>query len=238
MKRRNDMKRLICVLCVFGLFGCATGIEPRTDVKTFPGQQYPKPVVLSAVQLGDEAPTLVVGTKYHFRQGNAITKQWINISWLVKDRIVWQGKEGYIIDTSGGMGANFMIWDTSLNAMATTDAQGKPTAAYDPCMRLFVFPLKVGATYNVTYDFYNAGKKHSGIADTIKVEGKETVRVPAGTYNAFVVKRMATKITEYHYYAPMVGFPVKWQWSQAIDHPNGPGEYVTELVKIEKEATK
>ncbi len=229
-------KRILMVVVLFALAACSS-VE-TSGVKTFPNQPYPKPVVLSAVQLGDEAPALVIGTKYHFRQGNAITKQWINISWVVKDRVTWQGKEGYIIDTSGGMGTNFMIWDRFLNSMAVVDGQGKTITAFDPCMKLFIFPMKIGVAHTITYDFYNGGKKYSGVSDTVRVESKETVKVPAGTYNAFMIKREAQKMTEYHYYAPMVGFPVKWQWSQAVDHPNGPGEYVTELVKIEKEASK
>ena len=223
--------KMIKALLIFGsilVFGCAT-----VDNKPVAPMPTVKPVVLSSVQLGEEAPAIKPGTKFIFRQGNVITKQWTTVAWEFKEKFMWQGKEAYLIDTTGGQGGQYMIWDQSLNILATADSQGKVVNAFDPCVKLFNFPMKVGMTYAANYDYWTAGKKMGSISEQVKIERKETVNVPAGAWNVFVVRREATKVVEYHYYAPMLGFPVKWIWSQAVDHPNGAGEFVTELVKIE-----
>lgn len=230
------MKKLGLVLVLVFLFGCASDpVKPDAPVVK-PNQQIVRqPVILTPIQLGEKEPDLKVGTKITLRQGNAITKQWNIMVWVVKPGVTWQGKNAYLIDTSGGQGIQYMIWDRYLNIMATVDGQGKVINAFDPCVKLFAFPMKVGASYQAVYDYWAGGKKVAGISDQLKVEGKETVQVPAGLYEVFVIKRSATQLTEYHYYSPMLGFPVKWRWTQLIDHPNGPGEFVTELVKIEME---
>lgn len=223
------MKGLLILVCVL-IFGCAT------DDKLMKPQTLPtvaKPVVLTPTQIGEEAPAIKPGTKFTFRQGNVITKQWNTVVWEFREQFMWQGREAYLIDTTGGQGGQFMIWDRFLNMMATADSQGKVISAFEPCVKLFTFPMKVGLTYTATYDYWTAGKKMGSISEQIKIDAKEVVRVPAGSYNAFIIKREATKVIEYHYYAPMLGFPVKWVWSQAVDHPNGAGEFVTELVKVE-----
>jgi hypothetical protein len=222
------------------VIGCATE-QPMTrsqkpDIKTYPNQPYPKKeITLNPVQLGEQPPELIVGTRYILRQGNVITKQWTTMAWLVKDKFQWQGKNAYLIDISGGQNLSYIIWDRDLNILATTDGNGKVVTAFEPCVKLFTFPLKVGTTSTITYDYWIGGKKMTGITEQIKVDGKESVSVPAGTYETIIVKRSNSQLTELHYYAPMVGFPVKWRWTQGFDHPNGPGEFAIELVKIEKD---
>lgn len=236
------MLRMLTVLSLILmlLIGCATEqattkSQKPADIKLYPNQPLPKKeIVLTSVQLGEQPPELSIGTKYTLRQSNVITKQWTTMVWLIKDKFEWQGKTAYLIDISGGQGLSYIIWDRNLNIMATTDGNGKVTSAFEPCVKLFTFPLKVGSVNTITYDCLIGGKKMTGITEQIKVDGKETVSVPAGLYEAIVIRRSNSQLTELHYYAPMVGFPVKWRWTQGFDHPNGPAEYAIELVKIEK----
>ncbi len=237
MKR---LSMLLVLVCLF-VFGCST-VQERPSVTTHPNKPYPKNLapsaMLSPIELGEKAPDLSLGTKYTFRQGNVITKQWTMLTWTIKDRLTWQGKDAYLIDTAVGLdgqGAHqYIIWDRNLNMMAVTDINGKLINAFDPCIKLFSFPMKVGSSYGFVYDYWNGGKKTVGLTEKVEVTNKELVSVPAGLYDSFVIKRVTGTIIESHYYAPTLGFPVKWRWTQGLDHQN-PGEFATELVKVEKE---
>ena len=228
------MRKLFVVVLLFVCIGCAENeiVKPTIPITKSTGIT-PKPVVLSPQQLGEIPPVLSLGTKIVFRQGNIINKQWTTLAWVIKDTVTWQGKQGYLIDTSGGQGQSYMIWDTNLNIMASLDGSGKVITAFNPCIKLFSFPMKVGNGYSYGYDYWADGKKVS-LSEQVKVEGRELVSVPAGKFDVFVVKRSTVMITEKYYYSPQLGFPVKWEWSQAFEHPQGPGEFIVELVKFDK----
>lgn len=228
------MKKLFVVVFMFVCIGCATDQEIVKQQPTYkPTGIAPKPVILSPQQSGEIPPILSPGTKVTFRQGNVVTKQWVTLSWVVKDSIKWQGKNAYLIDMTGGQGQSFILWDTNLNLVATIDSHGKVLTAFEPCVKIFSFPLKVGNGYSYGYEYWSGGKKAT-VTEQVKVESKELISTPAGKYDVFVIKRNAPLMTERHFYSPHLGFPVRWEWSQAYEHPQGPGEFVVELIKFEK----
>ena len=110
---------------------------------------------------------------------------------------------------------------------------GKAISIATPSIKTYTWPLKIGTSYDIKYEYSSAGKKASS-QDQISVESMANINVPAGSYSTFVLKRISTGTTEKIFYSPTVGFPVKWQWSQGIDHPQGPGEFIVELVMVGK----
>jgi hypothetical protein len=230
------MKLIIITCLTFVLFsGCAAQEEMIRPSEHTPDSIYSSPKIISTsrVPIGETPPVLVVGTKYTFRQANAINKNWSQLTWVIKDIAEWQGSKCYVIDLSGGAGETFIVWDTNLNFMATINKDGKAMNIATPSIKTYSWPLKVGNSYEASYEYWAVGKKAPS-KDQITVENITSTTVPSGTYSTFILKRISTGMTERIFYSPALGFPVKWQWSQSIDHPNGPGEFVVELTKIEK----
>ena len=228
------MKTIIVICLTFVLFSCA--VQDEIVKPTYPSQgiySTPKIITQPQIPMGETPPTLTIGTKFTFRQANAITKNWSNQVWVIKDISEWQGVKCYIIDISSGAGETFILWDTNLNYMATINKDGKAISLATPLIKTYTWPLKIGSAYNTIYDYISAGKKVSS-QDQVTIENMITINVPLGTYSTFILKRISNVMVEKIYYSPAVGFPIKWQWSQAIDHPQGPGEFIVELIKIEK----
>jgi hypothetical protein len=228
-------KSALFILFVFvSLTSCATEeqiVKKDNIVTVLANPSIPKLAQpIKPINAGEFPPSLVLGTRFTFRQGNVVTKNWTAVQWVVKDLIEWQGNRAYVID----IGGSFIIWDMNLNYLATLSGDGKVVSAANPSIRTYLWPLKLGTTYDAVYDYYSGGKKVMTSKDSITIENITDVTVPMGNYSAFVLKRVSTGLVEKIYFSPLVGFPVKWQWSQSMEHSQGPGEFSVELVKIEK----
>jgi hypothetical protein len=93
---------------------------------------------------------------------------------------------------------------------AGTMRQGKVQARMTPPQPWFTWPLESGRHW-IHRGTYEDGSGKSVRSDSFSVVGTETVEVPAGRFNTFkIVRETANRDSDQYWYAPEVGFYVKW----------------------------
>jgi len=95
---------------------------------------------------------------------------------------------------------------------------GTSTITYDPPMDVFGFPLYVGKNWSVTTTetTQSNGYSNSDVKTyTFTCLAKETITVPAGTFEAYKIRQQESGSLDYtiNYYAPEVGCIAKWEQS-------------------------
>lgn len=222
-KGGKNMKKALALLLV-GLFwgllvACAT---------TTPTGREETPGVIA-----ESPPVLVMGSKFVFQETNLVTgKVTSTFTWIVKERKEYEGKPSYWVDTTGGKGENFNVYDLNLNWMAYIKKEVEQTSA-SPCIKEFSWPLRVGKKWNTFYDYWDRsrGSSFRGASEPVKVESYEEVKVPAGTFQTFKIVREARTFKVTFWYAPSVGISVKRQIERTADNPLGYGRILAELIE-------
>lgn len=100
----------------------------------------------------------------------------------------------------------------------------------------FRFPLEVGAEWTARFAWldYVVNPSWSGpVSQQQVVEAKETITVPAGTFEAFKVTTISNFAwTQSHWYAPELGIVIRTDYERYDGNGYGPRKYTTELAEI------
>lgn len=201
------MKKIILLGILLALFGisCATTpISPPTGA------------------VSAEAPTLIVGSKFLFRETDLINKKTETYIWTVQEIRTYEKKPAYWISIAKGQGIDsageeegFLVYDLELNGLARFK-DGEEIRSASPCIRTFSWPLFVGKKWIASYDFFDKERgPFRDMRDFVRVESYEEVKVPAGIFQAFKIKRVGAGNTFIDYYAPSIKMTVKTIRDQA-----------------------
>lgn len=199
--------------------GCAT--TPTPTGKEVPGV------------IAESPPALVTGSKFVFQETNLETgKITTTYTWIVKEIKEYEKKKAYWIDTSGGRGDTFVIYDINLNWRAYIQ-RGEEWESVSPCIQFFSWPLKVGKKWRTSYDYWDKsrGRSWRDQSEPVTVQTYEEIKVPAGTFQAFKIFRDGARLKQTIWYAPSIGIIVKRQTERTSDHYLGYGRWFSELVE-------
>ncbi len=87
--------------------------------------------------VAESPPVLVMGSKFVFQQIDLVTgKITGTYTWVVKENKEYERKMAYWVDTTGGKGENFNVYDMNLNWMAFIKKGEEQTSA-SPCLQEF-----------------------------------------------------------------------------------------------------
>lgn len=140
---------------------------------------------------------------------------------------VYEIKENYVLKEEGPNFIYFLFFTTDLNHSYTTDEKGNITYKNDPPMPDYSWPLTPGKKWSgLIYwkDFKtNTSNTIYHYARAVKVE---TVKVPAGEFEAVKIVRTAGAWTYTYWYSPKVKKHVKW----ITENPHG--TFIHELVSF------
>lgn len=105
----------------------------------------------------------------------------------------------------------------------STSTYGPITSTFSPPLDMFGFPLFIGKTWSVTTTITSQGSGSPSshqITYNFTCLAKETITVPAGTFEAYKIKQQQSPDPYYtlNYYAPKVGFIAK---SESYNYYNG-----------------
>jgi len=172
--------------------------------------------------IAEYPPSLVIGSKFVWQITDPSTGKAYTETWVVREKKKHltergEGKTVYWVETSlKHKGENvFNLYDMELNDVAKFLGGGYKVRTFEPCMKLFKWPLKVGKKWNSAYFFqdYFMGERITPPRYPIAVEivSYEEVKVPAGTFNAFKIswKEYFFFYKETFWYSPSIGFIVK-----------------------------
>lgn len=142
----------------------------------------------------------------------------------------WQGKP---VIAFGAPQAGVALHDTvSFAMLATLHPDGKPVMSFEPAID-YAWPLTVGKTWSSqhTVTMHASGARIPFKRD-FKVEGVETVTVPAGTFKTWKLSwKDNTGETETRWISPELGIAtIKRHVERPATHPQGAGVLDAELL--------
>jgi len=216
------MKKIRFVALLLASFSASTCASIFTDKE-----------VLSVI--AESPPVLVLDSKFVFQETDLDTgKITSTYTWVVKEKKEYEGRLSYWIDTTGGQGENFNIYDTNLNWKAFVVKGKKRTSAF-PCIQELSWPLKVGKNWQTSYDYWDYLKGNSvrNASQLVIVESYEEVKVPAGIFQTFKIVRETIIFKVINWYAPSIGISVKRQIERTTDNPLGYGRFIAELTEYD-----
>jgi hypothetical protein len=102
-------------------------------------------------------------------------------------------------------------------AWAASVTESRVTARAVPPLPWFNWPLQVGRRWEYQGVLEDQQRKDL-VRDSYKVVGVEEVQVPAGTFRAVkIVREAGSSIVDQYWYAPDVGWYVKWVGQRGKD---------------------
>ncbi len=109
----------------------------------------------------------------------------------------------------GGTAQGFLHLTRDLSTVRMLDSGGAELQRFAPHSLGLQFPLAVGKEWRGTCERFDAGKRAGTFAGTFKVVGIESVKVPAGTFQAFRVEGETYEVQQpakrwrfIHWYVP------------------------------------
>ena len=145
-------------------------------------------------------------------------------------RTTWQGKPAVLIE-SPQVPAQVHDMETGAQ-IASLTRDGKPAVTYDPGLG-YRYPFKVDDAWSSTHQVTNhASGKTTPITVIYKVEAYDSITVPAGKFNAYlVVATDSLGETQRVWTAPADGVRVvKRVVERSASHPQGAGRVEGEMV--------
>lgn len=183
--------------------------------------------------IAESPPVLVMGSKFVFQEINLVTGKIVSTyTWIVKEKKEYEKKQAYWIDSSGGLGESFIVYDMNLNWRAFI-LRGEEQESASSCIQYFSWPLKVGRKWRTSYDYWDRlrGRTWRDQSEPVTVESYEEVKVPSGTFRALKIIRSGQRLKVTQWYAPSVGFVVKRETERSADHYLGRSKCSVELVE-------
>ena len=217
---KKALMLLLAVVFLGLLMACATTPTPVSKEEV-PGV------------IAESPPVLVIGSKFVFQETNLVTgKVTGTYTWVVAAKKEYERKQAYWIDTTGGKGENFNVYDMSLNWMAFIK-KGEEQQSASPCLKEFSWPLKVGKGWSTSYDYFDRsrGSTFRGASEPVTIESYEEVKVPAGKFQTFKIVREARTFKVTNWYAPSIGMSVKRQIERTADDRLGYARFLAELIE-------
>lgn len=150
------------------------------------------------------------------------------------ERGSWNGAE--VLAVSGAQGTQ--LWDTNSRLLAILDKAGKPALTWNPPegSHGFRFPLEVGKTWTESSTITMANGKTMPHDNACRVEGREDVTVPAGTFSTYRIDCTSRRgLESVQWYAPGPGLIVKQTQKRTAANPfGGAGTREEQLVSIDR----
>ena len=149
---------------------------------------------------------------------------------MTRGEAVWQGKQ-VVTFTSSATGNQVMaLPDGRWVAILARD--GKPLVTYDPPVG-YVYPLSVGQSWSTKHKMTTA-KGTSEITYSCKVEGREPVAVPAGTFDTLKIVCESPVSRDISWTSVDTGIHPKQELQRLPNHPQGAGTQQNQLMAMKR----
>lgn len=158
------------------------------------------------VDVGFPAPGTVLVFEERSGQGSEAT------AWRVEGEVQYEGGRAYRLTA----GEDEMLFDAGTKGWIATRSGGK-TKAVSPHNGQLSSPLWVGKEWESRYLYERRDGSQSEQRRHWRVEGRETVRVPAGEFDTYRVVSAGKVLTITLWYAPAIDFYVRRTTTGMVD---------------------
>lgn len=159
-------------------------------------------------------PTLRVGDRWVYNCADGFR---LPVTWMESHEVIAVDATGIAVRVTGQGGVNFeRVELLSSPGVVKIGAVYDPdeTRNFEPPMVRFQFPLTPGTQWSQNLRNLNpANQLRSNIGRTVRVGGYETVAVPAGTFNAIVMRTLMSVDDNNPFRWPTSANYVTW-WSE------------------------
>lgn len=144
---------------------------------------------------------------------------------------VWQGQQVVTLANSANGMTVMALPDGKWTAVVGRD--GKPLATWDPPIG-YMYPLSVGQTWSTQHKMTAANGKATDITYSCKVEGRESVTVPAGTFNTLKIVCESPVNRDVSWTIVDQGMHAKQEFQRFAGHPQGAGTQSAQLIALNR----
>ncbi len=196
------------ILFLLTLGFISTGCAGSTNLGSQDGGSLLREDSASDQMGAQRPPSLVVGSKFIYRDTNVSTGRICRVAMVVEEMKEFEKKPAYWIEVRREKERYFDIYDMNLNWIGSF-ANGKELESAEPCIRVFDWPLRVGKKWKSDYMVtdYSGGAHLYRERITVNIRRYEEVRVPAGTFRALKIQAGEETL----WYAPSIGWAIREQ---------------------------
>lgn len=144
---------------------------------------------------------------------------------------VWQGKQAITITNS--VSGNTIMATPEGTWMAIVGRDGKPLMTYDPPIG-YVYPLQVGKTWSTQHKVTLANGNVTNFTFACKVEDREQVTVPAGTFDTLRIVCESPVSRDVSWSIVDLGMHAKQDFTRLAGHPQGAGTQKATLLSVKR----
>lgn len=144
---------------------------------------------------------------------------------------VWQGHQAVTLTNSAHGGTIMATPDGRWMALVTRD--GKPFMTYDPPIG-YLYPLKVGKSWSTQHKVTTANGAVTNITYACKVEDREKVTVPAGTFDTLRIVCESPVSRDVSWSIVDLGMHAKQDFTRFAGHPQGAGTQKATLLSVKR----
>lgn len=176
-----------------------------------------------ASRLQVSRPEWLVGDRFVYRRGGKIRLEY---------RVTGKTEQGYILQEVGTR-MEFALGLDLERLSESIPGQASEQRVFAPSDHVLTWPLWVGKRWSCEYHLRNAGAASVPVLVNYECDARETITVPAGSFDCFRIWRRSRPLIEGNYfdkvsllwYAPGVGYFVR----------RLEGEVVTELESYQRQ---
>jgi hypothetical protein len=143
----------------------------------------------------------------------------------------WQGQQAVTLTNSASGGTIMVTPDGKWMAFVGRD--GKTAATFDPPIG-YVYPLKVGKTWSTQHKMTLANGTVNNMTFACKVEDREKVTVPAGTFDTFRIVCESPVSRDVNWSIVDLGMHAKQEMNRFANHPQGAGTQKATLLSLKR----
>jgi len=144
---------------------------------------------------------------------------------------VWQGLQ-VVTFTNSANGTTVMALPNGKWA-AILARDGKPLVTWDPPIG-YVYPLSIGQSWSTRHKMTSASGSSTDITYSCKVEGRESVTVPAGTFDTMKIVCQSPVQRDISWSIVDHGMHAKQEFQRLANHPQGAGTQQNQLMALNR----
>jgi hypothetical protein len=149
---------------------------------------------------------------------------------VTRGEALWQGKQAVTL-TNSGSGSTIMATPDG-KWMAAVNREGKTLVTWDPPIG-YVYPLKVGQNWTTQHKMTGPNGA-TDITFSCKVEDRERVTVPAGTFDTLRIVCESPVSRDVSWSIVDLGMHAKQEFNRLPNHPQGAGTQKNMLLSVKR----
>ena len=150
---------------------------------------------------------------------------------ITRGESVWQGQQ--VVTLANSVNGSTVLALPTGKWAAILGRDGKPVMTFDPPIG-YIYPLSVGKAWSTQHKVTSANGTVTDLTYSCKVEGRESVTVPAGTFDTLRIVCESPVSRDVSWSIIDHGMHAKQEFQRLAGHPQGAGTQSAQLMVLNR----